>query len=94
MDLKGKIRGKYSSLYLHVYGTICHQISFSQHWIAFKTLIHKSPVGVKKLFSFFCVTYRLKLMLNYQVMTEVETRFSRLGFVLTYLTYKTYCSIQ
>ena len=33
-------------------------------------------------------------MLNYQVMTEVETRFSRLGFVLIYLTYKTYCSIQ
>ena len=53
MDLKEKIRGKYLSLYLHVYGTICHQISFSQHWIAFKTLIHKSPVGVKKLFSFF-----------------------------------------
>ena len=81
--------GKYSCLYQHVYGSLCHQIYFSQHQTAFNILILKSPVGVKELFFLFCVTYRLNLMLNSQVKMEEETGFSRLAFALIYVTYKT-----
>ena len=52
-------------------------------------LILKSPVGVKELFSFFCVTYMLNLMLNSQVKMEEETGFSRLAFAVIYVIYRT-----
>ena len=68
---------KYKTVFF--FFTLCHEISFSQPWTSFNTLIHESPVGVKELFPFFCVTYRLNLVLNYQVKMEEETGFSRLA---------------
>ena len=51
------------------------QIYFSQHQTAFNILIHKPPVGVKKLFFLFlCDLQAQNLMLNYQVKMEVEIR--------------------
>ena len=50
-----------SLLYLHVYGSLCHQIYFSQHQTAFNILILKSPVGVKELFFLFLCDLQAEL---------------------------------